>query len=269
MNIEDIRQKYQRDASQTFAQWKDWVRKNKPSQAQAHVVKAVAPNGGNYERVFGGYTDAQNAASDLVSHGYKDVKLFSSVNAGPLKLLRKFKDSADEYAGDIAGAGVIDPNYQFKTNVGKRLGVQRGNGRVMTIQQYGKPQKVLVKKDGAGFSVVTRQGERIYRQSFKTYEDAFKLARKDGFMVVKDSVDAVDSIREKYCIDKRSDVLVYKVFDKNSNVVSQGELGVVNTIPWNDLRSKANSSGKQWRTISVFRKGERKAIDFISNKESR
>ena len=95
MNIEDIRQKYQRDASQTFAQWKDWVRKNKPSQAQAHVVKAVAPNGGNYERVFGGYTDAQNAASDLVSHGYKDVKLFSSVNAGPLKLLRKFKDSVD------------------------------------------------------------------------------------------------------------------------------------------------------------------------------
>lgn len=178
MNIEDIRQKYQRDASQTFAQWKDWVRKNKPSQAQAHVVKAVAPNGGNYERVFGGYTDAQNAASELVSHGYKDVKLFSSVNAGPLKLLRKFKDS----------------------------------------------------------------------------------------------VDAVDSIREKYCIDKRSDVLVYKVFDKNSNVVSQGELGVVNTIPWNDLRSKANSSGKQWKTISVFRKGERKAIDFINfikNKESR
>lgn len=95
MNIEDIRQKYQRDASQTFAQWKDWVRKNKPSQAQAHIVKAVAPNGGNYERVFGGYTDAQNTASDLVSHGYKDVKLFSSVNAGPLKLLRKFKDSVD------------------------------------------------------------------------------------------------------------------------------------------------------------------------------
>lgn len=105
----------------------------------------------------------------------------------------KQKYNRDEYALDIAGAGVIDPNYQFKTNVGKRLGAQRGNGRVMTIQQYGKPQKVIVKKDGAGFSVVTRHGERIYRQSFKTYEDAFKLARKDGFMVVKDSVDEMQN----------------------------------------------------------------------------
>lgn len=175
MELEEIRKKYQCDEGRTFAQWKEWVRKNKPSQAKTHIVTAVAPNGSKFEKLIGGYTDAQNNAFDLVSHGYKDVKLFSSVNAGPLKLLRKFKDS----------------------------------------------------------------------------------------------VDAVDSIREKYCMDKRSDVLVYKVFDKNSNVVSQGELGVVNTIPWNDLRSKANSSGKQWKTISVFRKGERKAIDFISNKESR
>lgn len=113
------------------------------------------------------------------------------------------KYNHDEYALDIAGAGVIDPNYQFKTNVGKRLGAQRGNGRVMTIQQYGKPQKVLVKKDGAGFSVVTRHGKRIYSQSFKTYEDAIKLARKDGFMVVKDSVDDMDSIRKKYATDSK------------------------------------------------------------------
>lgn len=119
----------------------------------------------------------------------------------------KQKYNRDEYALDIAGAGVIDPNYQFKTNVGKRLGAQRGNGRVMTIQQYGKPQKVIVKKDGAGFSVVTRHGERIYRQSFKTYEDAFKLARKDGFMVVKDSVDemqndAAFNSRKKYGVQQ-------------------------------------------------------------------
>lgn len=113
------------------------------------------------------------------------------------------KYNRNEYALDIAGAGVINPNYQFKTNVGKRLGAKRGNGRVMTIQQYGKPQKVLVKKDGAGFSVVNRHGERIYRQSFKTYEDAFKLARKDGFMVVKDSVDDMDSIRKKYATDSK------------------------------------------------------------------
>ena len=119
----------------------------------------------------------------------------------------KQKYNRDEYALDIAGAGVIDPNYQFKTNVGKRLGAQRGNGRVMTIQQYGKPQKVIVKKDGAGFSVVTRHGERIYRQSFKIYEDVFKLARKDGFIVVKDSVDemqndAAFNSRKKYGVQQ-------------------------------------------------------------------
>lgn len=104
MELEEIRKKYQCDEGRTFAQWKEWVRKNKPSQAQAHIVKAVAPNGSKYERVIGGYTDAQNTAFDLVSHGYKDVKLYHSVNAGPLKLLRnfsvplhgaKFKDSAN------------------------------------------------------------------------------------------------------------------------------------------------------------------------------
>lgn len=104
MNIEDIRTKYQCDALQTFAKWKEWVRKTKPSQAQAHIVKAVAPNGSKYERLIGGYTDAQNHAFDLVSHGYKNVKVFKSVNAGPMKLLRnfssplhgaKFKDSCD------------------------------------------------------------------------------------------------------------------------------------------------------------------------------
>ena len=90
MELEEIRKKYQCDEGRTFAQWKEWVRKNKPSQAQAHIVKAVAPNGSKYERVIGGYTDAQNTAFDLVSHGYKDVKLYHSVNAGPLKLLRNF-----------------------------------------------------------------------------------------------------------------------------------------------------------------------------------
>lgn len=239
MNIEDIRQKYQCDEGMTFAQWKEWVLKAKPSQAKTHIVRAVAPNGSKFEKLIGGYTDAQNAASDLVSHGYKDVKLFSSVNAGPLKLLRKFKDSADEYAGDIAGAGVIDPNYQFKTNVGKRLATQRVNGRVMTIQQYGKPQKVLVKKDGAGFSVVTRQGERIYRQSFKTYEDAFKLARKDGFMVVKDSMDAVDSIREKYCMDAKErmykNIMTNKVVtESEAKAISERQKKKMNSwkMPW-------------------------------------
>ena len=73
---------------------------------------------------------------------------------------------------------------------------------------------------------------------------------------------------KRYCMDKAGTVLVYKVFN-NGQPLMQGELGAVNTIPWNDLRKKANSSGKPWDTISVFRKGERKAIDFIKNNDAR
>lgn len=73
---------------------------------------------------------------------------------------------------------------------------------------------------------------------------------------------------KRYCMDKAGTVLVYKVFN-NGQQLMQGELGAVNTIPWNDLRKKANSSGKPWDTISVFRKGERKAVDFIRNNDAR
>lgn len=73
---------------------------------------------------------------------------------------------------------------------------------------------------------------------------------------------------KRYCIDKAGTVLVYKVFN-NGQPLMQGELGAINNIPWNDLRRKAKSSGKPWDTISVFRKGERKAIDFIKNKDAR
>ncbi len=73
---------------------------------------------------------------------------------------------------------------------------------------------------------------------------------------------------KRYCMDKSGSVLVYKVFN-NGSMLMQGELGAINNIPWNDLRRKANSSGKPWDTISVFRKGERKAIDFIKNKDAR
>lgn len=73
---------------------------------------------------------------------------------------------------------------------------------------------------------------------------------------------------KRYCMDKSGSVLVYKVFN-NGQPLMQGELGAINNIPWNDLRRKANSSGKPWDTISVFRKGERKAVDFIRNKDAR
>lgn len=198
MELEDIRKKYQCDEGRTFAQWKEWVRKNKPSQAQAHIVKAVAPNGSKYERVIGGYTDAQNTAFDLVSNGYKDVKLYHSVNAGPLKLLRnfsaplhgaKFKDSADsvdeireKYQSDAVGAGVVNPNFKFQTNVEKRLATTR-KGRAMTLPQYGKPSKVYVGKDGNFFAVFNTSGQKLSKTPFKTASEAESFARKNGWMV--------------------------------------------------------------------------------------
>ena len=81
--------------------------------------------------------------------------------------------------------------------------------------------------------------------------------------------DTLDRVKAKYCLDKRSEILVYKIFDKNHNVVAQGEIGNVNTIPWNDLRQKARNNGKPWKTISVLRKGEKKAIDYITNNDAK
>lgn len=383
MELEEIRNKYQCDEGRTFAQWKEWVRKNKPSQAETHIVTAVAPNGSKYERLIGGYTDAQNTAFDLVAHGYKNVKMFKSVNAGPMKLLRNFSaplhgakfkdsdvstdaqddkkfffqvftrngkliskikapdtistsiatrladqeakkfkknwykcqivdqngrsyetyynkvpsyngtrelaqkniDSVDEirqkyqedkllitangfgnekgvfrkdprnglkpfevnfyikgkdgklfktgrskmaaslneakqwansesrnyknvakvevkefrdsvdsadaveeirnkYQSDAVGAGVVNPNFKFQTNVEKRLATTR-KGRAMTLPQYGKPSKVIVKKDGNSFSVIGKDGQKLNKNTFKSYEEAEKWARGNGWMVEK------------------------------------------------------------------------------------
>lgn len=129
MELEEIRKKYQCDEGRTFAQWKEWVRKNKPSQAQAHIVKAVAPNGSKYERVIGGYTDAQNTAFDLVSHGYKDVKLYHSVNAGPLKLLRNF--SAPLHGAKFKDSDVSVDEIRQKYTKDAAFGVKvKGNEKV-------------------------------------------------------------------------------------------------------------------------------------------
>lgn len=306
MELEEIRNKYQCDEGRTFAQWKEWVRKNKPSQAETHIITAVAPNGSKFEKLIGGYTDAQNNAFDLVAHGYKNVKMFKSVNAGPMKLLRnfsaplhgaKFKDSADsvdsirqkyandgflnvdketrrkiisylktrwklddaktnrfirdfdrdlgdlvkdkepwdritkfidgrvkkidvnpysnsyghsliaqkykkpgkdklrskdsedevdeirnKYQSDAVGAGVVNPNFKFQTNVEKRLATTR-KGRAMTLPQYSKPSKIIVKKDGDSFSVIGKDGQKLNKKTFKSYEEAEKWARGNGWMV--------------------------------------------------------------------------------------
>ena len=89
-----------------------------------------------------------------------------------------------KYCMDVAGAGVVNPNFKFQTNVEKRLATtRRGSGRVMTLPQYGKPSKVIVKKDGNSFSVIGKEGQKLNKNTFKSYEEAEKWARGNGWMV--------------------------------------------------------------------------------------
>ena len=60
----------------------------------------------------------------------------------------------------------------------------------------------------------------------------------------------------------------FMIGDKSFSALSSEEQKKIQAKNPNAER-KANSSGKPWDTISVFRKGERKAIDFIKNKDAR
>lgn len=87
-----------------------------------------------------------------------------------------------KYCLDVAGAGVVNPNFKFSTNVERRLATTR-RGKAMTLPQYGKPSKVTVKKDGNSFSVIGKDGQRLNKSPFRSYEEAEKWARGNGFMV--------------------------------------------------------------------------------------
>ena len=89
---------------------------------------------------------------------------------------------AKKYCMDAVGAGVVNPNFKFSTNVERRLATTR-RGKAMTLPQYGKPSKVTVKKDGNSFSVIGKDGQRLNKNTFKSYEEAEKWARGNGFMV--------------------------------------------------------------------------------------
>ena len=205
MELEEIRNKYQCDEGRTFAQWKEWVRKTKPSQAQAHIVKAVAPNGSKYEMLIGGYTDAQNTAFDLVSHGYKDVKLYHSVNAGPLNLLRnfsaplhgaKFKDSVD-FSQDkllITANGFGNEKGVFKKD-------PRNGLKPFEVNFYikGKDGK-LFKTGRSKMAASLNEAKQWANSESRKYKNVAKVEVKE-FRDSVDSADSVDSIREKYAMD--------------------------------------------------------------------
>lgn len=219
MELEEIRKKYQCDEGRTFAQWKEWVRKNKPSQAQAHIVKAVAPNGSKYERLIGGYTDAQNTAFDLVSHGYKDVKLYHSVNAGPLKLLRnfsaplhgvKFKDSAysvdeifQKYENDASLSQKKDQPVKV-TNISIKpspVGGFEGNVYYSKNGETDLYSPWHIMANGKWGFPFGRSSTRLTQSDKKLIEQKIKKLVSQKGVKVKDSVDAVDSIRQKYAKD--------------------------------------------------------------------
>lgn len=88
------------------------------------------------------------------------------------------------YCIDTIGAGVVNPNFKFQTNVEKRLATTR-RGRAMTLPQYGKPSKVYIGKDGNSFAVFNTSGQKLSRNPFKTEADAESFARKNGWMIAK------------------------------------------------------------------------------------
>lgn len=205
MELEEIRNKYQCDEGRTFAQWKEWVRKNKPSQAETHIVKAVAPNGSKYERLIGGYTDAQNTAFDLVAHGYKNVKMFKSVNAGPMKLLRnfsaplhgaKFKDS------DVSTDAQDDKKFFFQvfTRNGKLISKIKAPDTISTsiATRLAEQESKKFKKNWYKCQIVDQNGRsyETYYNKVPSYNGTRELAQKN--------MDAVDEIRQKYQEDKLS-----------------------------------------------------------------
>lgn len=205
MNLEDIRNKYQCDEGRTFAQWKEWVRKNKPSQAETHIVTAIAPNGSKLEKLIGGYTDAQNSAFNLVAHGYKNVKMFKSVNAGPMKLLRnfsaplhgaKFKDS------DVSTDAQDDKKFFFQvfTRNGKLISKIKAPDTISTsiATRLADQEAKKFKKNWYKCQIVDQNGRsyETYYNKVPSYNGTRELAQKN--------IDSVDEIRQKYQEDKLS-----------------------------------------------------------------
>lgn len=255
MELEEIRKKYQCDEGRTFAQWKEWVRKNKPSQAQAHIVKAVAPNGSKYERLIGGYTDAQNTAFNLVSLGYKDVKLYHSVNAGPLKLLRnfsaplhgaKFKDS------DVSTDAQDDKKFFFQvfTRNGKLISKIKAPNTISTsiATRLAEQESKKFKKNWYKCQIVDQNGRsyETYYNKVPSYNGTRELAAKN--------MDSVDEIREKYQSDAVGAGVVNPNFKFQTNVekrLATTRKGRAMTLPQYGKPSKVYV-GKDGNFFAVF-----------------
>lgn len=192
MKKTDFNTKFMIDEGKTFAEWKEWVRKFKPTQAKAHVVQATLKNGKKFDRVYGSYVDAQNNAFALKQQlGAKNVKMFTSVNGGPLKLERSF-DSSDEFDADekfffevLSRNGRVISRIKAPETISKAIAFR------LADQESAK-----FKKPWAKCRIVDSKGKTFetYNRNFKTNEFVFKN------MDASDDSSIVSRIAKKYAI---------------------------------------------------------------------
>lgn len=193
MKNTDINNGFMLDEGKTFAEWKEWVRKFKPTQAKAHVVQATLKNGKKFDRVYGSYVDAQNNAFALKQQlGAKNVKMFTSVNGGPLKLERSF-DSADQFDADEKFFfEVLAKNGRLISRIKAPETISQAIAYRLADQESAK-----FKKPWAKCRIVNSKGH-----SFETYNRNFKVNE-----FVAKNMDSAENhpllsrIADKYAID--------------------------------------------------------------------
>ncbi|MBR6448379.1 MAG: hypothetical protein IKS96_07150 [Fibrobacter sp.] len=196
MKKTDFSTKFMIDEGKTFAEWKEWVRKFKPTQAKAHVVQATLKNGKKFDRVYGSYVDAQNNAFALKQQlGAKNVKMFTSVNGGPLKLERSF-DSAEDSSiiEGIAKKYAIDAVFPTSKGFSNEKGLLKRDSR-KGLKPY-EVTFVVKGKDGRPFNTKRskmaasiEEAKRWAQAESKKYNGVTKIDVKE----FKDSADVFDA----------------------------------------------------------------------------
>lgn len=204
MKKTDFNSKFMIDEGKTFAEWKEWVRKFKPTQAKAHVVQATLKNGKKFDRVYGSYVDAQNNAFALKQQfGAKNVKMFTSVNGGPLKLERSF-DSAEDSSmiEGIAKKYAIDAVFPTSKGFANEKGLLKRDTR-KGLKPY-EVTFVVKGKDGRPFNTKRskmaasiEEAKRWAQSESKKYNGVTKIDVKE----FKDEADSIKMINAKYQSD--------------------------------------------------------------------
>ena len=223
MKKTDFNTKFMIDEGKTFAEWKEWVRKFKPTQAKAHVVQATLKNGKKFDRVYGSYVDAQNNAFALKQQlGAKNVKMFTSVNGGPLKLERSF-DSAEDSADEPSMLSRIAEKYSMDAALGVKIkGNEKGTER-LTMEKVFKDLRLA---------------------------PAWKKVKKGNTIVIRTDVNG-----------KEQDVAVIQYFNPNTvaitprkgpaNMVSLNNVSVMGNKMANVGRSSYNDSADELQSDTI------------------